>query len=894
MNRILRPLRPVCSAALAAALALAGCAGNDMPPDGDDDGDGLTNAEEAAGWEVVVYGARDEARRYHVQPRPDLADSDADGLDDAEEQARGLDPLKADTDGDGLDDHFEVHVLGSRADDVDSDDDAGDDPRFWDGAEYERNESSPALADTDGDGFDDRYEDVELGTDPRIADLPQLELTVESVPEIGLNTTLTNGESRSFSVSQATTRSVSVSHGESRTNSESFSLAVGFGLEAGWAGGIHVVAKFNTEMTTTRQVSLTTDRSYTEEASAQVAEARDRAESRQLTFESGYVAFPVTLANTGRVAFTVRNASMTLLHRDRRNPWHRRALAHIETADPRTQFPARTLGPGETHSSVYFRRDTLGWDDAVALMEDPRGLELEVSGFELVDADGRAFGHDATVRRGRTGMVIIDHGPTVDIPSTQAILATNMRYDPATGEPTGLLLVEGLREWLGKDVQIQRVPGADGRPVTVLAGLEGHTAPGSMHDPGAIGRWNVLRVREGVASAVLDDFETLRLMPGDAIHLVYDEDKDGDGLGVRTEVRLGTSDEAVDTDGDGLADGDEVLHGWSPEDPRPTHAVSDPTRADTDEDGLDDAAEQQAGTDAFDPDTDGDSLVDGLDLRPLEVDEFTLDGLDARPIDDGAAIELSWDPITNPGIEALYIVRDAADGLGQFGEMPEEYRTLTAEDIALEVGGDVVATLDPGAVRFVDQPSAEANTWRYLGFVRYAGVGLLPAAAWVVDHERVVRYDRVRVSLERLDHIGDDECDIYWEFAIAPGQGYGELQRREFRLSPQDAFEIDEDESVDIAALQLPPDAVQADIVLPRDGTGLTLVGELFSASGLGRQDRLGAQEVYYTADQIADGGLFDLEFDQWDDPGECTIRAWYRVEIVEAGVVDPGFAGLQ
>lgn len=886
-------LKMACMACLVASMA-SGCAVSAVDPALDDDGDGLDNATEAAGWTVTIQTAHGVETRT-VTSRIDLADTDGDGLDDREEWGLRLDPTRADTDGDGLDDRREVVVFGSAADNVDSDGDADGKAQFFDGGEVELGRSSPALADTDGDGFDDRTEMEVMNTDPRIADLPSLELAPGAVPEIGLNTVLSNGVTDTVSVSESVTRSVSMSHGESRTTSESFSLMVGFGLEAGWSGGIHVVASFETQMTTTRELSLTLSRDYTEAAAAEVGETRQRALSEEITCQGGYVAFPVHIRNTGPVSFTLRNASMTLSHRNRQNPWLARALAHVEPADGRTVFPPRTLEPGQAHDGVYFRSDRLGCEDAAALMLDPRGLELAVSGYELVDEAGRAFAHDGTLRQRRTATVVIDHGPTFDGAfDGRHVLATNMKLDPATGEPAGVLVVEALRSWLEREVEVVRVPAAGGGEATVLLGLDGHRATGSVHAPSE-SRWNVVLLRDGVGEVVDDGFDRLRLMPGDVLYLVFDEDKDRDGLGVRTEARLGTSDVERDSDGDGLSDGEEVLHGQTESDPRPTYAVADPTRADTDGDGLGDAEEIALETDAFDVDTDNDGLGDAIDRAPLVVDVFALADFEARPVQDGAAIELSWEPVDNAAIEAVYVVRAPIDELGRFVTLPADIWTLTPDEVALELGGDVVATLDPSDTRFVDTPSGDGGTWRYLALVGYADVGLLPAAEVRIDHGRVLRYDRLRVTLEALDYRGEDECDVYWEASVAPGTGEGELNRRTFRLSPQDAIEIGEDRAYVSFAEGYLPGEYETTMIVPRDGTGATVVFAMWAVERRGNV-RLGAHTVPHARGEFDGGTTHTLRFSPMDDEDddECVIEATYRIEVAERGVVDPGAAALQ
>ena len=136
-------------------------AGQGAPPDLDGDGrgplldvdsddDGLTDRDERGNG-----------------TRPDVADTDGDGLDDHEElvdlrwPGHAPDPLRADTDGDGLDDGREVRGLGSHPGEADTDRDG-----LPDGEEALRHHTSPLAEDTDGDRMPDAWE-VRHGLDPR-------------------------------------------------------------------------------------------------------------------------------------------------------------------------------------------------------------------------------------------------------------------------------------------------------------------------------------------------------------------------------------------------------------------------------------------------------------------------------------------------------------------------------------------------------------------------------------------------------------------------------------------------------------------------------------------------------------------------------------------------------
>ncbi len=81
--------------------------------DEDLDGDGLSNGEEVKAGTLIYNSDTDddgltdyeEVKLYHTDPL--IADSDGDGLDDYDENKLNLDPLNTDTDGDGINDSAE-------------------------------------------------------------------------------------------------------------------------------------------------------------------------------------------------------------------------------------------------------------------------------------------------------------------------------------------------------------------------------------------------------------------------------------------------------------------------------------------------------------------------------------------------------------------------------------------------------------------------------------------------------------------------------------------------------------------------------------------------------------------------------------------------------------------
>lgn len=90
-----------CNCTWACSGSYFGLGGVCVNPDGDEDGDGLTNAAEDVNRNGVVDSGETD---------PLNADTDGDGLSDgAEKNTSHTDPLKADTDGDGISDYVEVN-----------------------------------------------------------------------------------------------------------------------------------------------------------------------------------------------------------------------------------------------------------------------------------------------------------------------------------------------------------------------------------------------------------------------------------------------------------------------------------------------------------------------------------------------------------------------------------------------------------------------------------------------------------------------------------------------------------------------------------------------------------------------------------------------------------------
>ena len=111
-------------------------------------------------WSLAVAASLLSGSAHATRLRPD-GDRDGDGLTNSHERSIGTSPRREDTDRDGWSDWWEVYYGGDPLDRRDSTDDDGD-------SLYQIFEDSSGcddtLADTDGDGFDD-WTEVYYGGD---------------------------------------------------------------------------------------------------------------------------------------------------------------------------------------------------------------------------------------------------------------------------------------------------------------------------------------------------------------------------------------------------------------------------------------------------------------------------------------------------------------------------------------------------------------------------------------------------------------------------------------------------------------------------------------------------------------------------------------------------------
>lgn len=482
-----------------------------------------------------------------------------------------------DTDGDGLSDDEETNVY----------------------------RTSPLLADTDGDGESDFREVVDLGFDPsvnpyrynpRVADLPRLSVDVVTTPIIGAI----------FEDSNSTSQDIGTTRSQSQTSStaSSYGGSVALGLESTVTASASPfkIAEVSVKASVTTTVSY--NRTNSTENQTAWEQMRSSGIEESTNYTGGYARVGVVISNEGHIPFTLEQVSLSAtqatLGPDAFEPFG------VLDFDGGSGFPATSLSGGQATGNLVFEKSDIDLGTVRRMLTASRSISVEPALFELTDINGQPFAFQEAEVASRTAKVLIDYGPYA--PAEFYQVATN-------SDPT--VAGQQLDDLLADVLQIAYTEGAGG-----LAGLRSVVTGG--------GRWIITRRRDNGTAFDVETFDpdaapytvgAINVRAADEILIVYAEDIDGDGIGLREEFANGTDPTSADTDSDGRSDFEELRESWvvtaiNQIDPNryPATVYSSAIAADFDNDGVPDIDEQRRGLDPYNPDTDGDGIGDALDL----------------------------------------------------------------------------------------------------------------------------------------------------------------------------------------------------------------------------------------------------------------------------------------
>lgn len=454
------------------------------------------------------------------------------------------------------------------ADSTDSDGDG-----LSDAAEAELG-TSPFQADTDGDGFTDAEELLEQGFDPkvnplrfnpRIADVPRIEVEFLRAPKVFISHTVSESESltvdNSRSVEESTGYSNTAGSSESQRAEVSATVGVEYSATVGVMPGTTASGSYSVTGSYAEETSFNWSETQTRDNRNTLSESRSYQEGRDIVQSGGRVEVPVRITNAGDIAFSLQTIALGLRKTDLRTG-QLLEMGQLETQTDRTFHDVTSLAPGESIDGLLFRAE-LDLAKAELLLE-PGPMLVRTTHYNLLDAERVSFDHRATQIAARTSSVTVDYGGAYPTESHQVTTTSQ--------DGQGVDLQTLLTEIMGLPVQtgtgLWRYADRVGKTKTCLLQL-GELALDSAQG----GYWTVQvetntgrgTVRELFHPLEEDlDLSQLRINPNQDVQILYVLDEDRDGLGLRAETLLGLDPHQFDSDRDGVGDGEEVRRGTNP------------------------------------------------------------------------------------------------------------------------------------------------------------------------------------------------------------------------------------------------------------------------------------------------------------------------------------------
>lgn len=481
-----------------------------------------------------------------------------------------------DLDGDGI----------LNKDDTDIDNDGLDN-----GYEDNTSKTSPYIADTDGDGWNDGEEWERMVNEtyfnPLVSDLPRIELILKREPLITMRYTTTSGVEKTYSTSQSEwfTETHSASRSFTQTASDEYGWNVEAGLEFGYASkSPHFLYHVNVggHGTYTTEDSHQWGQSDTVEHRSIAEEAFALGTQESLSQEGGKISAGVSFRNSSNIAFQVSGITLSAHEKGPTSDGYVKMIGNLM---PESTVNFR-LDPNTENDALFtFKNESLYVSEVLELLKRGNGIVVAIAGYQLTMGD-TDFTVESTDVPTKTAKILIDYGPGINRDPEQYAVATKTSYNPdhtTAADRFNPVPLSSLMEIINVPIVTGETDGNQG--IQQIREVE--------QQPEYNKYWfMLLRYTENAQDMIAIyginkcsyDFSSLLVKTGYQIEFIYSEDQDADGLPLRTEKDLNTSDEDADSDGDGLDDFFEVV---------------------------------EYGTDPANPDTDGDNLRDDVDPDPL-------------------------------------------------------------------------------------------------------------------------------------------------------------------------------------------------------------------------------------------------------------------------------------
>lgn len=472
------------------------------------------------------------------------------------------------------------HNYGKYKDCVIVSDTDGD--KLYDWEEFNITNTNPWNKDTDGDGWDDRTEllmrsESTAAFNPLIADLPKLQVLIDSAPYFTYNYTMTNGKTQSDSITRTETGTIGHSSNATNTNAyaSSYGVALKFGYKYTWAskGTSH---EYSGGLDLTRGWTFTDTYSFSKGESDSYAKAvangRVNTTNESRTVTGGNVKVALKFANPGDLAYTINSVAVETFRKQTG------VLASTPYIVPLGALKAgsstaMTLQPHSESGSINYEMN-LSNQQFEDLMRNTSALEIRVAGYSITMKDNQQktcdFTSEYTNSRQLTSLINLDYGPTGGRKPDAYYVATKIKPKvESTSSSVKLDVYEDvyLKDLLTICLGEKNFEIENGVLKSVYGLKNAATKKGGSWFVDYVRQENGIDTRyicgpDSDADKNLDD-DGFKISAKSVVNIFYDIDEDSDNVPLRVENEFGSSDKKADSDEDGISDYDEIS-GWVP------------------------------------------------------------------------------------------------------------------------------------------------------------------------------------------------------------------------------------------------------------------------------------------------------------------------------------------
>ncbi|WP_027727262.1 hypothetical protein [Treponema sp. C6A8] len=508
--------------------------------------------------------------------------------------------------------------------------------------------TSPWLRDTDGDGWDDKYEITTWNKqsnsfNPLIADLPRLNVTIESAPYFSYNYTTTNGKTLSDSITRS--ESGTMGHSTNATHSETSGYSRTANVNASWnskwevnpAGG-KLEHGYNTGFGYSRawngSDSYSFSKGESESYSKSVSNGRVNTTNESRSITGGSVKFALKFENPSDIAYTIGSLAVEAFRKQIGVPFGDNASLYVPLGSMKTNSSvSMTLQP-HSYSGIINYEVTLNRQQYEELLRNTSGLEVSIAGFSINSKDTQKRTTDFTDAYTSvyqlTSRISIDYGPTY-LSKKPEIYNVAVKYKPkksSSGTVSGAIYEDvTLQDLLNICVGEGNYKIENGilKSIYGLSNAskekEGSWYVDYRYFDGDVQKMKIAGPKANLTGKTLNDITSVDAKT--SFGIFYDVDADGDNVPLKIEKEYGSSDTSKDSDGDGISDYEEI-YGWTPSE------KTGRSWKKTDSEDHANVLNKMISTRPNLADTDGDGWNDGEDANPIvprKLDDSSLRSL---------------------------------------------------------------------------------------------------------------------------------------------------------------------------------------------------------------------------------------------------------------------------